>query len=83
MWLERDNTERSTVLEEVVRLVTLTRENQSNTAQASLQKRHWRNLDGMNCIGRYIPDPNPRTPEEQAQVFYLFLYLLCYVLNIF
>jgi hypothetical protein len=65
-YLERDATERSVVLEEVVRLVTLTRENQAYLS-APLQVRNWRNLDGMNCIGRYVPDPNPRTPEEQAQ----------------
>lgn len=53
-----------------MRLVTLTRENHSNPA-ATLQTRHWRNLDGMHCIGRYIPDPNPRTPEEQAQVIWI------------
>lgn len=69
MWLERDSAERSTALEEVVRLVTLTRENHSSPVPSNLQARHWRNLDGMNCIGRYIPDINPRTPEEQAQVW--------------
>lgn len=68
LWLERDPAERSAAMEEVVRLVTLTRETQNAPVPTNLQARYWRSLDGMNCVGRYIPDVTPRSAEEQAQV---------------
>jgi hypothetical protein len=30
--------------------------------------RYWRNMDGMNCIGRYIPDPKLRSEDETSKM---------------
>jgi hypothetical protein len=65
-FLMSDNAKRNQALEAVIRSVT--RGSASNKALHLWGKtRYWRNMDGMSNIGRFIPDPTPRTPEEQAE----------------
>lgn len=35
--------------------------------ESSGKTRYWRSQDGMHNIGRFIPDMNPRTKEEQEK----------------
>jgi hypothetical protein len=60
----------SQVMEDVVKIVTMTDATpaSSSTVQdaAKPQVRFWRSMDGMNCVGRFIPDPSPQTAEDRG-----------------
>ena len=32
----------------------------------STTRRYWRSMDGLNCVGRFVPDMKMRSPEETA-----------------
>jgi len=52
-------------METVVRIVT--HKGKDKPSAVSGKTRYWRSQDGMNNIGRFVPDLTPRTPEEQQQ----------------
>ena len=53
-WLLRDDNERNEVMEAIVRITTMTG-GITKPATAVLQNRFWRSIDGMNCVGRFVP----------------------------
>ena len=76
-WLNKDSIECNEVMEAVVRVVTMTgnrmkavaeSEGAKNHAGPDVQLRYWRSMDGMNCIGRFIPDMKVRTVEDQLRI---------------
>jgi hypothetical protein len=63
-WINSSPTEGSECLESIVRIVTMTGKRLKSSADT--QTRFWRSMDGLRCIGRFIPEPKPRSPEQAA-----------------
>ena len=64
-------------MEAIVRVVTLTgsrmktvseEEGMKNGAGPEEKTRYWRSMDGMDCVGRFIPDMKPRSVEDQLRI---------------
>jgi hypothetical protein len=70
-YLMEDQTRRNDIMETVVQVVTMsTKDNRVSSnymAGATGLTRHWRNMDGLHNVGRFVPDLSPRTAEEQAK----------------
>ena len=62
-FLDENHEQRSTCLEQIVRNVAKS----GAGKDLKLQARFWRSLDGRHCVGRYVPDMNPRTKEQQEE----------------
>jgi hypothetical protein len=45
-----------------VRVVTLTG-TRHKPLDSNLKVRVWHSMDGLHCIGRFVPEMKPRTPE--------------------
>lgn len=68
-FLMKDNDQRNQIMETVVKMVTLSSKTRiAAPISSSGLTRYWRNVDGFHNIGRFVPDLNPRTPEEQERI---------------
>ena len=76
-WLNADWNEANEVMEAIVRVVTMTGSRMKTVADdeggkggggPAVKIRYWRSMDGMDCIGRFIPGMKPRSVEDQLRI---------------
>ncbi|PRP79727.1 hypothetical protein PROFUN_12661 [Planoprotostelium fungivorum] len=66
-YLEDDQDRRNDIMERIVKVVTMVTKNPNNPLASAGLTRHWRNMDGLHNVGRFIPDLTSRTAEQQAK----------------
>ena len=72
-FLNKDFSECNEVMEAIVRVVTMTgtrvkSASEEGGAGPTVKIRYWRSMDGMDCVGRFIPDMKPRSIEDQLRI---------------
>jgi hypothetical protein len=65
-FLEKDSARSNEIMELIVKIITVPSKTGGNLNASGLT-RFWRHIDGFHNIGRFIPDGNPRTPEQQEK----------------
>eukprot|EP00960_Hanusia_phi_P029240 747854-Hanusia_phi.AAC.2 len=65
-WVDADPARRNEVMEAIVRIVSLT--TSASIDKSYAKSRFWRSMDGKNCLGRFVPCPNQRSPADQQQI---------------